>query len=387
MQNTTFFFLKNLIVPILFSTFIILSISGCDGDTISNTTNNFSKEDLADIIVDKVSEEIDDYIACSSFSQFDVDTEKLKEMIMSPGAVNLEDLLTEPSTIAWATQYLGGTLEGGIIIIRNVLYFMEEGHTPSLLTNGWSGLNCDDSITLACVTGYATSTVLCTDSIPTSIKFEFNDCVRSGNVYSGTVSMQSVPGDAPAVKIGFEDYKYSADGEITGLVEFNINSGTALEIALQAEQELQIISYGGPSEGAPSCASLLGITTMGLSLQETENTLTVEGRRETMDGIYALKTIQSHLWWPSENNCLCPGLNGGVEFDFPNPLGQEGETVTARVIFGAPQEEHLCSHATVTMLDWPSDCSFAENASSDCGKLSTERILSLTLSSLCVPVE
>ncbi|MBU1535633.1 hypothetical protein KKF84_09950, partial [Myxococcota bacterium] len=59
----------------------------------------------------------------------------------------------------------------------------------------------------------------------------------------------------------------------------------------------------------------------------------------------------------------------------------------ARVVFGAPAREDLCANASVTMLDWPTECSFAENASQDCGKSSTERTLSLALSSLCVPLE
>jgi hypothetical protein len=389
MKTNILFFSRMTTTFIFWGVIFVLLITGCKDDIniTNNSTNNFNKEKLVETIIAEVRKEIDDYIACSSFSQFDIDSAKLQEMIMDPGAVELEDLLTDPSTIAWATQFLGGTLEGGIIVIRNVLYFMEEGHTPELFTNGWNGLNCDDSITLQCVSGSATSIVLCTDATPTGVSFSFNDCVRSGNVYNGMVSLEAVPGDISAVKMGFANYTYSADGEISGDVEFDIDSGTAFEISLQAAQELQVISHGGPGDGAPSCASLLGITTLGLTLDATQNTLAMDGRRVTMDGTYSLTTINSDLYYSSDSTCLCPNADAGIEFEFSNPLGRDGETATARIVFEASVEDHLCARAVVTMLDWPTECSFAENASADCGKLSTEKLLSLTLSSLCVPVE
>ena len=172
-----------------------------------------------------------------------------------------------------------------------------------------------------------------------------------------------------------------------GEVVFDIDSTDELSFSLQAEQELQIVAYGGPSDDAPSCASRLNLTTFGLSVQEEQGVLAAEGSRETIDGTFGLKTIQDDLWWPSSRNCFCPGAGSGIEFDFPRPLGREGDVAKARVVFEESQQAHLCAEASVTMVDWPSDCSFVESPTSDCAKRSTERMLGYVLSALCVSFE
>lgn len=362
---------------------LLLSLLSCG----TGLPNYFSQSELAEKIADQVRAEIDDYLTCSNLGNLDVDVDSLKDLLSNPGEISPEDFLVELADVGWATQFLGGSLEGAILVSTNLNSLIQSEHVASLLTNGWDTFSCGSAIELQCLSGTATSTILCNETTPSGIELQFNQCERSSQVQTGQVMVSTIPNNGSAVRVGFENFYFSDNGQLDGDVTLDINTGLPFSLYLDAEKSLQIISYGGPGDDAPSCASRLTLNSFGLNVTNEEVGLSLDGARETNKGTYGIQTIQNDLSWSTNPNCLCPNAGSGLSLEFPAPLGRGDETASAQITFGEPNYSALCASVSVTMNDWPQECSILESPASDCGRGSIERILGYAFSALCISLD
>lgn len=365
------------------TTLMLLNLLSCGTDL----PDYFSQSELAEKITDRVQAEIDDYLICSNLDNLSFDVGSLKELLSDPGEISPEDFLVELADVGWATQFLGGSLEGAILVSTNLNSLIQSDHVASLLSNGWDTFSCDSIIELQCISGSATSTILCNDTTPTGIQIDFNQCERSSQVQTGQVMVSTVAGNSSAVLVGFENFFFSENGQLEGDVTLDINTGLPFSLYLDAEKSLQVISYGGPSDDAPSCASQIDINSLGLNISNEEVGLSLNGSRQTQKGSYGIQTIQDDLSWPTNPSCLCPNAGSGLILDFPAPLGRSDETATAQITFGEPNYSALCASVSVSIEDWPQECSILESPASDCGRGSIERILGYAFSALCISID
>jgi hypothetical protein len=347
----------------------------------------FGQSELAEKIADQVQAEIDDYLICSNLDNLNVDIGSLKDLLSDPGEISPEDFLVELADVGWATQFLGGSLEGAILVSTNLNSLIQSEHVASLLTDGWNTFSCGSVIELQCISGSASSTILCNGTSASGIQLDFNQCERSSQIQTGKVMVSTIADNSSAVQIGFENFFFSENGQLDGEVTLDINTGLPFSLYLDAEKSLQIVSYGGPGDDAPSCASLLTIDSFGLNVTNEKVGLSLNGARETQKGTYGIQTIQDHLAWPTNLNCLCPNAGSGLSLEFPAPLGRSDETASAQITFAEPNYSALCASVSVTMNNWPQECSILESPASDCGRGSIERILGYAFSAMCISID
>jgi hypothetical protein len=79
-------------------------------------------------------------------------------------------------------------------------------------------------------------------------------------------------------------------------------------------------------------------------------------------------------------------VGSGLQVSVPKPLGRADQTATMRVTYGEAAQG-LCATAKEELVDWPTDCSFLENPTSDCGKSAAREVIEPLLTAMCQPLE
>jgi hypothetical protein len=228
--------------------------------------------------------------------------------------------------------------------------------------------------------------VQCAEGKAHGITVAYSDCTLSGATYNGTVQVAAVDGDASAADLTFSDFSTSKNKVLMGALRLNLDGGSAVALSLESGDSFKIVSHGGPGDGAPSCAQSLTINVLRVSAGDGTATVELDGVHETNDGMTGLKTKGAHMTWKEPVNCLCPIAGSALEMEISNPLGDADDTAIIDLSYEPSSSPALCTSATVTATQWPTECSLVEKISADCGRAATEKILTPTLSALCVAI-
>lgn len=343
-------------------------------------------DEARDRLAAKIEAELVDFLECDGGVRPST-IARLQQIIKDPKQLKLKDLVVAPEDVAGLVGMAGLSVEGYVLLAQNFLLLFEQGHVKSLIEQGRDGLMCDDVLTLACTAGTGTTKVLCPQGGTRTIESSYSGCVLRGRKHEGKMWIAVPAADQTSAQVTFGGLVLDEVTAITGDIALDLDATkTSQTLTLGEASELQIVSHGGPS-GGRSCGEQLTVSRLELGNTPMEAKIGVKGDKRTVDATYALETFgPSQLSWAKPFACACPGVGSGLQVSVPRPLGRADQTATMRVTYGAGAAGS-CATARVELVDWPTDCSFLENPTSDCGKSAARDVIEPLLTAMCQPLE
>jgi hypothetical protein len=363
---------------------VLWGASGC-GDELKDAGDKVKDggREARDKLAEKIEAELVDFLECEKNVRPST-IQRIKTLLRDPEALTLKDLVSAPEDVAQIIGMAGLTVEGYVILLRNLELLFSQGHASQLLTQGVGSLNCEETLTLACTAGTGTTKVLCPVNQPRQIESSFAGCFLSGRKHDGQMRFTLPPGEGTNVKVEFDRLVLDEVTRVVGDVTLQLGaSSSAQSFSFEAMQGLEFISHGGPTSGR-SCGELLRLERMAFLNQPERLQVGFKGNKQTPKESYAIETFgPSDLNWSKPIDCPCPQPGAGMRITVPKPLGRADQTATMQVTYAAG-DGATCAVARVEMLGWPTECSFLENPRSDCGKKAAEEVVAPLLSAMCL---
>lgn len=362
-----------------------LLCAGCDEVEEAGDKVKEGGEEARAKIAAKIEGELLDFLECDGGLRPST-VERLKAVLRDPDTLSLDELVAAPEDVAGLVGMAGLTVEGYVLLARNLALLFEQGHVEALIAQGADGLSCDDTITLACTAGTGTTRVLCPPGEPRTIESTYSACVLQGRKLDGQMTIAVPEADETSAQVTFNGFTVDEVTQVVGAAALDLEATSdAQSLALDAMAGLQIISHGGVASGR-SCGETLTLERLGLANTAQVARVGFKGSKRTPDATYALETFGAdELSWAKPLACACPAAGSGVTVSVPRPLGRADEVATMRVTYGAAAAGS-CATARVEMVGWPTDCSFLENPTADCGKGAAEEVIEPLLTAMCQPL-
>jgi hypothetical protein len=338
-----------------------------------------------DKIAAKIEAELVDFLECDGGVKPST-IARVRELLRDPDELSLGDLVAAPEDVAELVGVAGLTVEAYVLLAKNFLLLFEQGHLTTLVEQGADGLTCGDTITLACTAGTGTTQVLCPAGQARTIRSSYTGCVLSGTRLDGVMTVAIPATDMTSALVSFDGLVLDEVTRVVGSAALDLDATkSAQTLAVQAMSGLQLISHGG-SGGGKSCGETLTLERLELGNEPARARVGFKGSKASVDATYALETFGAEdLAWDKPFACACPRPGAGLLLSVPRPLGRAGQTASMRVTYGAAAAGS-CAVAKVEMVDWPTDCSFLENPTSDCGKGAAQDVIAPLLTALCQPL-
>lgn len=336
-----------------------------------------------DALAQKIEDQVVDYLTCAGVARPST-IKSVAGTLKDRDQLGLQELLMAPDNVGRIIGLAGVTFEGYVVLARNLYLLSSNGLGQALIKEGPAALECDKQIELACTTGGATSTAICSGGKVFGVRTNYNACLLRGDRHDGTVLMSLDGEDRTKVKLEFDGFKINELDQLVGDLSVDVDASQQAQLLeLSSEESLELSSFGGVN-GTLSCGQTKTLERLSVTHDTQGVQINFSGQKRTKEERYDLKTVGEHLKWSSGFECSCPVAGSGLEIGLPKPLGRADEVATLRVDF--VQGSGPCPSVKISLPDWPSTCSLKESAFKDCGRKAIEEVISPLMNAVCQPL-
>lgn len=368
---------------------LVLFGSACGDDTKEKAEDTGEKivgeaQKQRDALAQKIEDQVVDYLTCAGVARPST-IQGVADALKDREKLGLQELLMAPDNVGRIIGLAGVTFEGYVVLARNLYLLSSNGLGQELLKDGPDALECDKQIELACTTGKATSTAICSGGKVFGVRTSYEACLLRGDRHDGTVLMSLDGEDRTKVTLDFDGFKINELDELRGDLSVDVDASQQAQLlALSSEESLQLSSFGG-AEGTLSCGQTKTLERLSVTRDASGVEVNFSGQKRTKEETYALKTVGQHLKWSNSFGCSCPEAGSGLEIGLPKPLGRADEVATLRVDF--VQGSGACAGVKISLPDWPTTCDLKESPFKDCGRKAIEDVISPLMNAVCQPLQ
>ncbi len=337
-----------------------------------------------DRLAKKLEDEVRDYLVCAGMDRPNTLSE-VASLLRDRDKIGLQELLMAPDNLAQLVGMAGATVEGQLLLARNLQQLAQQGLIQKLIQEGSAAISCGETAPVLCTSGQALTRAVCDGQALKHVEADFHGCMFGGTQRQGVVRVMPDPSDRSSLTFHFDDLQSGPLESLSGALVLDVDlSVDAQSFSLISQLGLISRARGG-HDGAFSCGQTQTLNLLSVDRAEGELAIGLAGRRQTKDATYQLETFGDHLSWRADHACTCPVAGSGLRLGVPKPLGRADQVATLEVRFvpGASG----CSKIDATLVDWPTQCSVTESVLRDCGKSAAEALLSPLLDTLCQPLD
>ena len=371
-----------------FSICLLAAVLGCDSSTAKDAAADLKQaanaaeaaaKAKANEVADRIEKRITDEIVCSGKLQ-PATAARLKEALHGGKALTWTDLLDTPEAVGPVMGFAGSGVATALILARNFNELRGQVQIGEVMQSGWPAAKCGPAGTIACVSGTAIATVVCTGTAVSAIEVNYDKCVTSGPPRSGKVRLAPVANESTAAEVTFDKFYPSETQQISGTLRLTVGLGAAPALQLASQTTLTITEHAGAE--APACGGVLTLHSLKITADSKSITAEFSAAKTTDGKTTTLKTSAGGLTWPLPPTCACPLPGGSIALGFAAPISP-APVVTLQLQFAAAASADTCASLSATLGGWPLACKITESLAKDCGKGALQKASAVIGGALC----